>query len=123
MLEETVVVATRPSPSAAFRWPRGAQIRAWHRGGECIATRALRNLDLADWLMLWHDDDRRTVDLEVLLPSPADPLSHDALDWLAWRIRYDFIFEGYRVRLVPQTPRSRPRTRRVLAWRLSIWTP
>ena len=116
-------MATHRSPSAAFRWPRGAQARAWHRGGVCIATRALRDLDLADWLMLGHHDDRGTVDLEVLLPPPADPQVHDTPDWLAWRIRYDLTFEGYRVRLVPQPPRSRPRTRRVLAWRLSIWTP
>ena len=116
-------MVTRRSPSPAFRWPRSAQVRAWRRGGEPIASSALRDLDLADWLMLGHDDDRRTVDLDFLLPCEPDPRGHDTPDWLAWRVRYDFVFEGYRVRLVPQSPRSRTRIRRVLSWCLSVWTP
>lgn len=116
-------MADRQTPRGAFRWPTGAQVRAWRPDGRLYDSRSLRSLDLADWLMLDHDDDRRTLDLEVLLPSRGDPRGHDREDWIAWRIRYDFAFEGYRVRLVPRPPLSRPRIRSVLCWRLSIWTP
>lgn len=109
--------------SASFRWPRGARARAWTLEGQQIATHSLHDLDLADWLMLNHDDDRRTVLLEILLSSQSDLLGHDHPDWLRWRIRYDLAFEGYRVRLVQRTPRTRCRTRRALCWQLSIWTP
>lgn len=98
-------------------------MRAWSREGDRLTTSSLRGLDLADWLMLSHDDDRRSVDLEVLLCNRPDPLGHDDADWLAWRVRYDLAFEGYRVRLVPRPPRSQLRYRQALCWRLSIWTP
>lgn len=108
--------------SASFRWPRGAKARAWPLEGPQIATLPLHGLDLADWLMLNHDDDRRTVLLEILLSSQLDPLGHDHPDWLRWRIRYDLTFEGYWVRMVSRAPRTRCRTRRALCWQLSIWT-
>jgi hypothetical protein len=82
----------------------------------------MRGLDLADWLMLWHDDDRRTVDLEVLLSAESDPYRHDDPNWLRWRIRYDFAFDGYGLRMTSRAPHTACRTRQALCWRLCIWT-